>query len=428
MAEWLLLRMPRAADEPAEWLVCDAQGFAAGAALRGSLAEAAASAAGRRLAVLVSAADVLLTEIDLPPRAGARAAQMVRYALEEQLLGDIDAQHFALGRRGDDARTPVAVATRSMMQSWLASLNASGLYPELLCTDAALLPVQPMQTLVWIDGELLTLVPQRPLAEAATLTDAAPAGREPLVCLPAEDPAGALGVAFGDTPLDTVDVTVCTTPADWARFGPACEALRPRLAGLHVQLLAGGPLPWLAPQLVSAPPLNLLQGEFAPRGASGSAWPRWRVAAALAALLLVLHVGDRLYALWDLRRTETAADQQLQQLAEQVLPGVAVQPDSVRRKVAEQLATGAGPQSNGLLLALQSLAHALGAGDGRLRALNFREGNTEFLLRAKDVQVLERVRESLRGDGLNAELVGGGNSGGGAYEGAIQVKPAGGKS
>jgi type II secretory pathway component PulL len=100
----------------------------------------------------------------------------------------------------------------------------------------------------------------------------------------------------------------------------------------------------------------------------------------------------------------------------------------VRRKVAEQLATGAGPQSNGLLLALQSLAHALGAGDGRLRALNFREGNTEFLLRAKDVQVLERVRESLRGDGLNAELVGGGNSGGGAYEGAIQVKPAGGKS
>ena len=42
MAEWLLLRLPRAADEPAEWLVCDAQGFAAGTTQRGTLGEAAA--------------------------------------------------------------------------------------------------------------------------------------------------------------------------------------------------------------------------------------------------------------------------------------------------------------------------------------------------------------------------------------------------
>ncbi len=81
MAEWLLLRLPRAADEPAEWLVCDAQGFAAGATQRGTLAEAAAHGADRRVAVLVSAADVLLTTVDLPPRAGSRALQMTRFAL-----------------------------------------------------------------------------------------------------------------------------------------------------------------------------------------------------------------------------------------------------------------------------------------------------------------------------------------------------------
>lgn len=432
MAEWLLLRMPRAADEPAEWLVCDAHGFAAGSTQRGALPEAAPFAAGRRLAVLVSAADALVTSVELPPRAGARALQMTRFALEEQLLGDIDAQHFALGRRGADGRTPVAVATRAMMQSWLENLRAAGLQPELLCTDAALLPAQPMQTVAWIDGDMLTLVPQRPLVDAAaqvalTSAQAATPG-EPLVCLPAEDPSGALGLAFGEASTGAVDLTVYAAPADWARFGETYEALRPRLGALHVQLLGNGPLPWLAPQLTAAPPLNLLQGEFAARGAATNAWPRWRLAAALAAALLLLHVGDRLYALWGLQRAEAGVDAELVRLAETALPGTAVEPASVKRQVAERLAATATRDAGAMLQSLQTLAHSLGAGDGKLRSLSFREGNTDLQLRARDAQTLERIKQSLRNDGMNAELVGGGAGTTGVYEGHIQIKGNGGRS
>ena len=43
---------------------------------------------------------MLLMEPELPAKAGAKLAQMVPYALEEQLAEDIDDLHFAIGRRG----------------------------------------------------------------------------------------------------------------------------------------------------------------------------------------------------------------------------------------------------------------------------------------------------------------------------------------
>jgi hypothetical protein len=75
-----------------------------------------------------------------------------------------------------------------------------------------------------------------------------------------------------------------------------------------------------------------------------------------------------------------------------------------------------------LLLAMESTAKALG-GAGRLRALTLREGNIDMQLRARDLETVERVRQALRSDGLNAELVGGGH-GADAYEAHIEIKSA----
>ncbi len=430
MADWLLLRLPRAADADAEWLVCDSHGFAAAVAQCGPLPDAAAHATGRRVCVLVPSADVLYTQVDLPPRAGSRALQMTRFALEEQLLGDLDEQHFAMARQGSGTRTSVAVVARAQMQVWLAELRAAGVEPELLVADGALLPAYPMQTLAWIDGEVLTLKPQRPLAEAATATAAGAAAAATVLCLPADSPDSALQMAFADYANAHVDLMVYATEPDWQRHGAHYEALRPRLGNLHVQLLGSGALPWLAPQIAGAASLNLLQGEFESRRSAGALWPRWRLAAMLAAALLLLHVGDRLYTLWSLQRAEAGIDAALVKLGEQVLPGTEINTVTLRRQVQEQLAASAGRDAGAVLVAMQSLARSLG-GAGKLRALSFRDGSTELQLRARDVQTVERVKQALRGDGLNAELVGGGASAG-VYEGHIQIKsaavPGGGRS
>src|SRR5580658_2079691 len=115
MAETLLLRLPRATDEAASWLVVDARGAPVGPPQSGPLNLAVPRAAGRRVCVLVPGADVLLAEPDVPVKAGAKLQQLVPYALEEHLAEDIDDLHFSIGRRTSDsgARAPVAVVARA---------------------------------------------------------------------------------------------------------------------------------------------------------------------------------------------------------------------------------------------------------------------------------------------------------------------------
>jgi type II secretory pathway component PulL len=137
MADWLLIRLPRTPAEQASWIVADARGAAIEAPAGGPLELAQPAAAGRRVCVLVPGTDVLMMEPELPTKAGAKLAQMVPYALEEQLAEDIDELHFAIGRRGGadslargaprDGRTPVAVVARALMDEWLSAVQAAGI-------------------------------------------------------------------------------------------------------------------------------------------------------------------------------------------------------------------------------------------------------------------------------------------------------------
>src|ERR1700760_3664517 len=144
MADWLLIRLPRTAEQPATWLTVDPRGNPSGPPQSGPLSLAAPRTAGRRVCVLVPGSDVLLTEPEVPLKAGTKLQQVVPYALEEQLAGDIADLHFAYGKRvGESSRTPVAVVRRSLMNEWLATLRSSGIEPSALYADSDLLPQNP---------------------------------------------------------------------------------------------------------------------------------------------------------------------------------------------------------------------------------------------------------------------------------------------
>lgn len=420
MSDWLLLRLPRAAEPDVEWLLCDSHGFATGGTQRGPLSEVSAQVAGRRLCAVVPASDVLYTHVDLPPRAGARSLQMARFALEEQLLGDLETQHFALGRVSrKSTRTAVAVVSRALMDQWLQTLKEAGLQPELMLGEGALLPSNTAQTLAWIDGDTLKLRPQTPSADVpGPGSDRA----DTLLCLPAGEPEAALGAAFGEQEIGSVDLDVIATESDWQRHGARYESLRPRLANMRAQILGQGPLPWLALQIGSTTHLNLLQGDYEQRSSRSEIWPRWRIAAALAALIVLLHIGDRLYTLWELNRLDSVVESALAKLGQEALPGSTTNTATLRKQVETQLLETAGRDPGMLLLTMESTAKAL-SGAGKLRALTLRDGNIDMQLRARDLEAVERVKQALRSNGLNAELVGGGH-GADAYEAHIEIKSA----
>ena len=406
MAEWLILRMPRTADAAAGWLVADSEGRPLTPVHSDPLETAAAAATGRRVAVLVPAAEVLGLEVELPARAGARAAQLVPFALEEQLATDVDAQHFAVAPGSSAGRTAVAVVTRTLLDEWLARLTAAGIRPELLCTDAALMPRVAGCTVALLEGDTVHFSDSE---DDARLTLAAPPGGF----------ASALTIALGDE-LAATQLLFHANPVDWKRRSAEVEATRPLLASLKVQLLASGALPWLAAQLPVARPLNLLQGAYAPRTSMRAGWARWRIAAALAAALLLVHVGSQLYAQWRLGRSERELDAAIAALAGPSLPPGS---DSVRKLLEPRLleAQSQGGRS-GLLPALQVLAQALnGVSGAHVRALDFRDGALQLKVRASDAQSLDQINQSLRAAGWQAQLVSG-SADGDAFEGNIQLR------
>jgi general secretion pathway protein L len=409
MAEWLILQLPRSSEGSCNWMVADAGGRAVGAPQAGPIAQAAAQAPGRNVGLVVANGDVLLTEVELPPKSGVRPQQLVAYALEEQLAADIETLHFAVGARDEaNGRTAVAVVTRALMIRWLQELNDMGIKVAAVCADASLLPENPGHTVVMLDGDTLAL--RR-------------VGR-PALAVPADHIGAALEASLGSE-MAADNLIFYASPQDWQLRSSEVEALRTQCASLKVQLLNSGPLPLLAPQLVAGAFINLLSGEFAPEVSVGGRWQRWRLAAILAAVWFAVHVGGLSLELLQQHRAERALDEEIGALARNALPGDSGQ-GAVRSRVEQRLLAAQGDTGGaGFMPALAALAQALGSARGAsLQALSYRDGGLDLKLKAGDAESLERIDQTLRNNGWQAELTSGGAAATG-YEGRIQMRRGG---
>lgn len=409
MAEWLLLQLPRSGESSWTWMTVDAAGNPLEAPQGGAIEAAAAQATGRRTALLVASGDVLLTEVELPAKSSVRPQQLVAYALEEQLAGDIETLQFSVGPRdGATGRTPVAVVARALLSGWIADAGAHGISLSTVCAAASLLPDNPGHTLIVLDADTLSV--RR-------------AGHLP-VALPADDIGAALEAALGEE-LATSDAIFYVTPRDWQVRSAEVEALRERCASLKIQLLNGGILPLLAPQLAGGAGINLLSGEFAPQTTGGESWRRWRLAAILAASLFAVHVGGLALQLLQQSRSENALDQEISAIGRRALP-LDHGTGPVRARIEQRLLAAQGEAGgSGFMPALSALSQALGNARGAtVQAISYRDGGLDLKVKASDAESLERIDQALRSSGWQAELTSGGAASSG-YEGRIQMRRGG---
>lgn len=416
MADWFVVRLPRASGDPVTWIAVDGQGHMLAAPGAGTLAQAATQTAGRRIAVLVAADHVLLTDAALPVKAGAKLAQLVPYALEEQVADDIDALHFAIGHRNSDTgRTAIGVVDKSIMQTAGAALLEAGISPAALYSEASLIAPNPGQVVAWLDGD--------------TLVVASPA--RPPVVVPVTTLRGvfeflASTQAYGADVLPaTLSLQLVATSVDWQLHAGELGFLQEHFATATVQLLPQGSLPWLASQIEAASPLNLLQGDHAPRSAGGGDWRRWRVPAALAAALLVAFIAGKIYQVERLDAAERALDVEIEQTFRMAMPGAQDSTDARRRMSQRYASLQDGSGSAGLLPALSAFAAARAAvPDASLQGISLREDALDLRVRAADAASLDQINQQLRASGYTTELSSGTAAETG-YEGRIHIKLAG---
>jgi type II secretion system protein L len=306
----------------------------------------------------------------------------------------------------------VSIVARSLMQSIDDACSAVGLSLQALHAETALIPGLPGQLVMLLAGDELHL--RAPGARAVTL--------------PSASIAESVGLVLGDAGgTESLGLLVYASPPDWESRGGEIEALRPQYAGLKVQLLPQGHLPWLAQGLAAGEPINLLQGGFAPRrGSSTGSWRRWRLAASLAAVFLVLSAAGNLWRTSRLAAEEKRVDAALAEAVRPLFPGEG-EVRNPRRRVEAQLAAvrGAGASGGEFLPALAALAAARSAvPDAELKSLGYRAGSFEVRLRARDAAAVERLGAALRAGGWATDLLGG-TSTDQAYEGRIRISAAG---
>jgi general secretion pathway protein L len=149
--------------------------------------------------------------------------------------------------------------------------------------------------------------------------------------------------------------------------------------------------------------LSLLQGPYAPRTGWAAHWRRWRVAAALAAALLLIHVGARVYDLVRLGVEERRLDAEIAETFKVAMPGVERMVDP--RAQMQQKLGGVAADPEGLLVRLDGLAQAFSAVQGvRLRTLGWRDKALDIRVSAPSGEILSEVSRAAGERGLSFQV------------------------
>lgn len=351
----------------------------------GSLAQAAISAAGRHVVVLVPGAEVVLTGVTLPTRNRGRMAAAVPYLLEEQLAADVEQSHFALGERDASGRLAVAVVSRARMDLWLSRLAEAGLQPDQLIPDMLLLPYQEgaWSLMFESDGVLLRSGPQAGLG-----IDAANAGFMLQRAL-----------AESDTKPERLRV--------WRAEGvPA--AVVPEDLGVETgdEALLVPPLMLLAGQAHETRAINLLQGPYSRSERLGRMWRPWRPAAALLAVWVVLQLGMTILHDRRLDAEQARLRAEIDQIYLQTFPDAKRVVDA-KAQMEQRLKALRGGADVGdfirLLAAVSGPASVLGGVS--IDHLSYKDGEINLALSIGDLQRLDQLKERLAAEThMNVEI------------------------
>ncbi len=420
MPNTLLLRLPAPDQTDADWLTIDDSAQLPALRQRGPLALAAAAARTARVIVLAPAAQILLAEPELPPGGGAKLARAVPFALEEQLTEDVDHLSFALGRRRAGGGTPVAVVSRAVLQGWIDALEGAGIEPKALYPDVALMPDNPGQTVLWLEGSRLAV--RRPgalpfVVELEPVTEALSVAG---VIAEPQDASAAPHVAES--------VLLHATREDWARVQDEFETLLDRFASIKVQLLPEGALPWLARGLGDPDAVNLLQGEFARNADRNATLKRWRAPAALAAGLLAAHVAAQTLQIRQADREAVRLDGEIAKIFSQALP--ADKAHDPRRQMQARLdqirRATSGPRH--FLHALEAVSAAASATPHlSIQSLSYREQAMELRMTAPNLVALSQFSQQIGQHELSADIQSSTPAGDGV-EAHLQIRAAGAKA
>lgn len=381
MSKHFFLRLGASAQQPVQWQVHSGDGKVRRG--EGSLEAAAQLWQGEPLSVLVPAEDVLELTMAVPTRQRKRLVQLVPYALEEQLIGAVEHQHFAIGEVSPDQRAAVAVVSHERMEDWRQQLAEYDLRPRRMVSEAAALPLREGEWSLLLEGERALL---RSAAQRSYFIDRSNLPQLlPLLVSESETVPERLRV-YGNGEAQE---------APWSLWLPELEVVCESAANILDVMEAGA--------IDGA--INLLQGPYSPREKAGRLWRPWRAAVAMLGAWLVLQGGMVFFDYQRLSSEDARLYDEMIALYQKTFPEARNVPDPVgqMRQKLEELTGGGG--SDGFIGLMAAAGPVLGAIEGvELTALRFQDNSLDLELQLKDLPSLDTLKGELAAAGLAVDI------------------------
>jgi type II secretion system protein L len=285
------------------------------------------------------------------------------------------------------------------------------------------MPENPGQTVLWLENSRIAVRRPGMLPFAVELTPVADAL---VVAGVIPDPLEPRTEAGEPKPLESAVLYIARE--DWARVQEEFQALADQFASLKVQLLADGPLPWLAGDLKTTDAINLLQGDFARATDYNARWLRWRTPAILAGGLLAAHLAGAEIRIHQANHETQTLDTEIAQLFAQVMPSEKLQ--DPRRQMQSRLElirrSGAGPEY--FLRTLEALSGALAATPKTtIDSMSYREQSLDMKVTAPSLAALAQLAQLVGKHALMADIQSSSPVDGGV-EAHLQIRPEGTKA
>mgnify|MGYP000855945371 CR=1 FL=1 len=355
----------------------------------------------QRCVLLLPAERCTRLSVELPARSVRQFEQALPFAVEELLAQDIETLKLAHGPRGADGRWPVTALDARMLRAVLAALAEAGIEPEWTQSEQDAVPVDPSGWTVLIDG-----------ARALVSTGA----HEGFACAVDELPQWLAQTSSTRTATPNVYLVRSASRPDTS------SALSPDLLqGAQVREIDDA-LRFMAGHLGLGG--VRVQRRVNEAGLRVALRP-WRMAAALAVVLLGVQMAVTVTQTWQAQREASRLAAESERLFREALPDVQ-RIVNLRAQMQQRLArAGASLDGDGFTALLADVAPRLVQSRSlSVQRLSYRAGRLEIALKGARYADMEALLVSLRElPGLQVELSGSAGEGGEA-EGRLAIRSA----
>ncbi len=385
MSETLLIHYNIDDAQQATWALCNVAGELTGKISTGSLAELSAVASEHPAIVLLNSQCLHINQLQLPTQNLQKLLKAVPYAIEEFIAGDIDEFHFVIAKNKHDGSTSVVGINRTTLKNIIQVFQAADINIEKIIPDALCLAADNKQ---WVclnyentsylqtdvtNGMLLSH-DLLPYVLTNRLQDETQERPEKILLFSEQENDSAFDTLKSEN-LSEDDIEIVNIVYNTHPLVVFC--------GNYKQAAA----------------LNLLQYEFKPKRKTSGYWQHWRMAASLAAIWLVLHLGLTSFQHTQLKDSNLATHAKIEKIYKKSFPKSRkiVNPRVQMEQKLKELKGSAGNSSQGLIFLLAESFGTLSHDKKNitLQSLTFRNNRMDIGLESSNLQAVENLNKNL---------------------------------